>query len=156
MKQALVAVVAGTLFGWILARGGLTDYDVMMGLFRLDNLHVAGVMGIGIGLSAVGLFALRRTQPTPPLGERIAIAPKPWPRGLIPAGLLFGTGWALTGACPGPAFTQLGEGKLGALATVGGMLLGTWLYGVRQRTTAVAAVTPTRTAAERQPVAGHA
>jgi hypothetical protein len=62
-------------------------------------------------------------------GAVAELRPKPWSRGLVPGGLLFGAGWALTGACPGTALAQVGEGKLIALVSIIGMLVGTYLYG---------------------------
>lgn len=144
-RRTLVPLLAGTVFGWLLSRGGLTDYDVMVGLFRLDNLHVGGVMGVAIALNAIGFWALRRAQVHPPLGDRLELERKGWPKGLIAAGLVFGAGWALTGACPGPALTQLGEGKLGAAATIAGIFFGTWLFGWQRSRPSVPASRPQTT-----------
>ncbi len=113
----------GLLFGFFLTRAGATDGDAIVGMFLLDDLHLAGVMGVAIGVAAVGLRVLRRA------GLVEAVAPKPMKPGLVVGGLLFGAGWALTGTCPGTGLAQLGEGRLLALFTVGGMLLGTALYG---------------------------
>ena len=112
----------GLLFGFVLTRVGATDYDTIARMFLLSDLHLMGVMGVAVVVAAVGLrlAARRARQPV--------IEPKPRKPGNLVGGLLFGAGWALTGTCPGTGLAQLGEGKLMALFTLAGILLGTALY----------------------------
>jgi uncharacterized membrane protein YedE/YeeE len=87
------------------------------------------VIGGAIATAALGLWILRRTGNLTVSGRPIKVRRKPWHRGAIWGGLLFGAGWALSGACPGTSLVQVGEGKLVALFTVVGILTGTYLYG---------------------------
>jgi len=119
----------GILFGFILSRAGVTDYDVIAGMFRLTDVHLFGVIGSAIGTAALGFWALRRAGNRTISGEPIDLRRKPWQRGAIWGGLVLGAGWALTGACPGTSLVQVGEGKLVALFTVAGILAGTYVYG---------------------------
>lgn len=119
----------GVLFGFVLSRARVTDYDTIASMFRLTDLHLFGVIGAAIPTAALGLWALRRAGNRTLAGGAADIRPKPWNRGAIWGGLLFGAGWALTGACPGTALAQVGEGKLIASFSVIGILLGTYLYG---------------------------
>lgn len=67
-------------------------------------------------------------------GEEIELQPKEFSKGLVIGGVIFGFGWALTGACPGPIYTQIGAGYLPIIITLISAIAGTWLYGaVRQR-----------------------
>jgi len=112
----------GGLFGFALSRAGATDYDRITDMFLLRDLHLVGVIAIAIGVAGLGFELFRRS-------ERASwLVPKPTRPGNLWGGLLFGVGWALTGTCPGTALSQVGEGKLTALATVAGILLGVQIY----------------------------
>ena len=82
----------GILFGFLLSRARATEYDVIVGMFRFTDLHLAGVMAVAIAVAAAGLYLLRRAK------AAIDFQPKPPHRWMWLAGLVFGTGWALTGA----------------------------------------------------------
>lgn len=132
MRLAFVA--AGAVFGFLLSRARATEYDAIIGMFLFQDLHLMGVIGVAIAVAAAGFWVLRRPDARALAGGgAIEFQRKPSHRWIFVAGLVFGTGWALTGACPGPALTQLGEGKLYAAATVAGILAGTYVYAwVRQ------------------------
>jgi uncharacterized protein len=121
--------VFGIVFGFVLSRARVTDYDVIAAMFRLVDFHLFGVIGSAIATAALGLWLLRRTGNTTIAGAPIEVRRKPWQRGAIWGGLLLGSGWALSGACPGTSLVQVGEGKVVALFTVAGILVGTYLYG---------------------------
>jgi uncharacterized protein len=136
----------GALFGFALSRARATDYDTIAGMFRLTDFHLVGVIGSAIATAAVGFWLLRRSGNRTATGQPIELGDKPWRPGAVWGGLTFGAGWALSGACPGTALAQVGEGKLVALVTVAGILGGTYIYGhVRSRLGTPAA--PARTVA---------
>lgn len=126
MRKSTQFLAFGLVFGFILSRVGATDYDTVTGMFLLSDLHLMGVIGMAVVVAGSGLFYWRRRaaegKPAP------TIKPKPVKPGLVLGALLFGAGWALTGTCPGTGLAQIGEGKLMALFTVGGILIGTTLY----------------------------
>lgn len=113
----------GVLFGFVLNRVGATEFDAIFDMFALRNLHLAGVMAVAIALLALAFRWLRAGARRTLQGEPIALVPKPMTPGLVWGALLFGVGWALSGACPGTALAQVGEGKLAALATVAGIFV---------------------------------
>lgn len=130
MKQ-VITLLFGALFGFFLSRSRATDYEAILGMFRLKDFHIAGVMAVGIATAALGLWIVRGTGRSTSLsGDPMSLAKKPSHAWLLPAGILFGVGWALTGACPGTALGQLGEGKLYGGFTVLGMLVGTLAFGL--------------------------
>ena len=130
--------IFGVLFGFVLSRGGVTDYDTIAGMFRLTDLHLFGVIGGAIGTAAIGLWLIRRGGSRTITGDAVEVRRKPLQPGVFAGGLVLGAGWALSGACPGTSLVQVGEGKLLAVFTVAGIVLGTYAFGrVRSvRTTA--------------------
>lgn len=124
-----IFAIFGVLFGFTLSRARVTDYDTIGAMFRLADLHVMFVIGAAIATAALGLWVLRRTGNLTASGRPIEMRKKPWHQGAIWGGLVFGVGWALSGACPGTSLVQVGEGKLIALFTVAGIVLGTYGYG---------------------------
>jgi uncharacterized membrane protein YedE/YeeE len=86
------------------------------------------VIGVAIVSAGASLLLLRRPGARTLTGESLRLVGKPFASGLFLGGIVFGVGWALSGACPGTALAQLGEGKLYALATIAGITLGTWIF----------------------------
>lgn len=126
----LLYLLFGAAFGFALSRARATDYDTILAMFRGRDLHLAGVMAVAIVTSAIGLWIVRRGGTRRAvIGAPIDIQPKSFHRSLLPAALIFGVGWGLTGTCPGTALAQLGELKTYALFTVAGILAGTYVYG---------------------------
>ncbi len=127
MRNRVLLFVLGLAFGFILVRAGATDPDAIAGMFLFTDLHLVGVIGTAIVVAGVGFHLLRRRAAhDPPLAQ--ALAPKPYKPGLIAGSLLFGTGWALTGTCPGTGLAMVGEGRLMGLFTVAGIFAGSGLH----------------------------
>jgi hypothetical protein len=91
-------LACGAAFGFLLSRARVTDYDTMLAFFRFQDLHVGGVMIVAIGVAAVGLALVHRYAGRAAIGCPIELAAKPMARGLFAFGLVFGVGWALSGA----------------------------------------------------------
>ncbi|HLV67299.1 MAG TPA: DUF6691 family protein [Polyangiaceae bacterium] len=128
-------VLFGIAFGFVLSRAGATSYATIADMFTFRDLHLMGVIGVAVGLSAIGFAFIRRRGAQSVSGAPITLARKPMGAGVIPGSLLFGVGWALAGACPGTVLAQLGEGRVPALATLFGILVGTALAGRLERRT---------------------
>lgn len=125
MRRMVEFGLFGLLFGFVLSRVGATDYDAILGMFLLTDLHLMGVIGVAVVVLGVGLRLWKRVVPA---GGAPNMDPKPFKPGLPLGAILFGAGWALTGACPGTALSQVGEGKVVALFSVAGIFLGTALH----------------------------
>jgi len=121
------ALLFGIGFGFVLSRIGATNHDAISSMFLLQDLRLAGVMLVAIGVSALGFLLVRRVRLTSLRGTPIVLTAKPFNRWLPLGSLMFGVGWSLSGACPGTALAQVGEGRLSALATVAGILLASFL-----------------------------
>lgn len=124
-------LLAGVWFGVVLTKAEIISWYRIQEMFRFQSLHMYLIIGSAIAVAALSLRLVRRYHPTALSGEKIEIAPKSWGRGVrYPAGgVLFGAGWALTGACPGPLYALVGSGVTVVLTVILAALLGTWSYG---------------------------
>jgi len=129
----------GGLFGFLLSRAGATTYDFYAKLFLFQHFQLLWVIMTAVVVGIAGVLLLKKLQPHSVLGRQpLSLQGKPYTKTLLPGSLIFGMGWGLAGACPGTVLAMLGEGKLGALFTVLGILGGVYLHGVqmsRRRTT---------------------
>lgn len=100
-------------------------------MFRFDSFHMYGIIGSAVVLGAVGTFQIKKRKIKALDGNMIQFSSKEMSmvRYLL-GGILFGLGWALVGACPGPMFVLLGAGYLPILIVIFGALFGTFTYGV--------------------------
>ena len=109
----------GLLMGFGLSRIGFSDFGEVHRMFTFQDFRLLSTFAGAVALVAIGLRSIK---------NRTSFRPRAIHKGTIAGGILFGVGWALTGACPAIAVVQLGEGRLPALLTLGGILFGTWLY----------------------------
>ena len=126
--MTLLYVVLGTAFGFILSRSGAADYQFIQQMFLFTSFQLYGIIGTAVALTLPGLFLLKKHGRTI-TGKPIAIDLKPFNRGNVVGGVLFGVGWSIAGVCPGPIVVNIGEGKFYALATLAGALTGAALLG---------------------------
>jgi len=124
----LIYLTLGTLFGIILTKSEVISWFRIQEMFRFQSFHMYGVIGSAILVGMVSIQLLKRLRLRSMTGELIAIADKKFNHGSWIGGFLFGLGWALTGACPGPLFAQLGSGLGSAAVLILAALAGTWTY----------------------------
>jgi uncharacterized membrane protein YedE/YeeE len=128
LVQSLAVLLIGVLFGVVLTKAEVISWFRIQQMFRFEAAHVYLVMTSAIVVAALSLLLLKRFQLKSLQGEAIKIKEKPYQKGVIFGGLLFGMGWAITGACPGPIYAQLGSGEALALITFAGAFAGSYLY----------------------------
>ncbi len=126
--MTLTYLILGTVFGFILSRSGAADYGFIQGMFLFSEFQLYGIIGVAVLITAPGIWLIKRRGRTL-LGQRVAIETKPFHRGNVVGGILFGIGWSLAGMCPGPILVNIGEGKIYALAALAGALVGAGLLG---------------------------
>ncbi len=120
----------GVVFGFTLSRAGASEYDYIHSMFTGRDLHLAFLMGTAIAVGAIGMLLLRWAGNRTLDGEPIDPKFKSLNWGNVTGGMVFGLGWGLAGACPGTVLAQLGEGKVIAMFTVSGLLLGTYVFAL--------------------------
>jgi uncharacterized protein len=125
-------LVSGVLFGILLVKSEVISWFRIQEMFRLQSFHMYGVIGSAIGVGMISVWLIRKFNVRTIDGEPIQMQPKPFHKGVIYGGLLFGCGWAFTGACPGPLFAQIGTGATVIIITLLSAIAGTWVYGLLQ------------------------
>lgn len=128
LVQSLTVLLVGMAFGIVLTKSEVISWFRIQSMFRFEEAHVYLVMASAIAVGALSLWVLKRFQWKSLQGETIKLKEKPYQKGVIFGGLLFGMGWAITGACPGPIYAQLGSGEVLALITFAGAFAGSYLY----------------------------
>jgi uncharacterized membrane protein YedE/YeeE len=126
--RRLSYVCWGALFGFLLSRSGATSFARLHAMFLFEEFHMFGLIGTAIPVALLGFLAIRRLKARGALPAATRLPERRFFPGLVPGAVLFGIGWGLAGTCPGPAIVQVGEGRFVAVFTVGGILLGNWLY----------------------------
>lgn len=124
----------GTFLGVLFMMSEVASWFRIQEMFRFQSFHMYGIIGSAVVVAAISVQLIKRFNLRTLNGEPIRLSPKEWGSSRIPAarywigGTLFGLGWALLGACPGPMFALLGGGiSIIALAIVAAMA-GTWAY----------------------------
>ena len=120
----------GILFGIILIKSEVGSWWRIQEMFRLQNFHMFGVIGSAIATGMLSIFLIKKFKIKTIDGNPIVIEPKKFQKGNIYGGLLFGFGWAMTGACPGPLFALVGNGVFVVIVTLLSAILGTKVYGM--------------------------
>ncbi len=122
-------LVVGILFGIVFVKAEVISWFRIQEMFRLQSFHMFGIIGSAVAVGMLSVFLIKKFGIKTIYGEPIVIHPKEFNKGQIYGGLLFGFGWAITGACPGPLFAQIGTGATAILITLLSAIAGTWVYG---------------------------
>lgn len=125
LKYALV----GMVFGAVFVKAEIISWFRIQEMFRLQSFHMYGVIGTAVVVGAISVWIIKRFKIRAWTGEEIEFHDKKFNKGQIIGGTIFGLGWALTGACPGPLFAQIGTGALVVGVTLLSAVAGTWVYG---------------------------
>lgn len=123
-------LAAGIIFGIVLTKAEVISWFRIQEMFRLQSFHMYGVIGSAVVVGVISVWILKHFNIKTIGGESIKIQPKRFDKGQIIGGLIFGAGWALTGACPGPLFAQIGTGATVVIVTLLSAIAGTWVYGL--------------------------
>jgi uncharacterized membrane protein YedE/YeeE len=119
----------GILFGIVLVKGQVISWFRIQEMFRLQSFYMYGVIGTAVAVGMISVLLIKKFNIKTIYGEPIEFHKKKFNKGQVYGGLLFGFGWALTGACPGPLFAQIGTGALAVIVVLLSAIAGTWVYG---------------------------
>lgn len=122
-------LVLGIFFGFIFIKAEVISWFRIQEMFRLQSFHMYGIIGSAILVAMISIFIIKKFNIKTIYGEEIIFHKKKFNKGQIYGGLIFGFGWALTGACPGPLFAQIGTGATVVAVTLFSAIAGTWVYG---------------------------
>ena len=122
-------LIVGILFGIVFVKSEVISWFRIQEMFRLESFHMYGIIGSAVIVGIISVFLIKKLNIKTIYGEPIKIAPKSFNKGQIYGGLIFGFGWAITGACPGPLFAQIGTGATVIIVTLLSAIAGTWVYG---------------------------
>lgn len=122
-------IILGVLFGIVFTKAEVISWYRIQEMFRLQSFHMYGVIGSAVVTGMISIQLINRFGIKTISGEKINIPKKEFRKGQIIGGFIFGLGWAITGACPGPLFAQIGSGYSVVLVTLISAIAGTWVYG---------------------------
>lgn len=122
-------LIGGVLFGIVFVKAEVISWFRIQEMFRFQSFHMYGIIGTAILVGGISVWLIKKFNVKTMYGETITISPKKFNKGQIYGGLIFGFGWAITGACPGPLFAQIGTGALVIVITLLSAIAGTWVYG---------------------------
>lgn len=123
-------LIAGFLFGIVMAKSEAISWYRIQEMFRFQSFHMYGIIGVAVILGVVGVYFIKKMKLRDFQGNPIMFYPKDrsYPRYLI-GGSIFGMGWALSGACPGPMVVNIGFGFLTMTIVFVFAIVGTYIYG---------------------------
>ena len=129
--KALKFIFIGILFGIVMTKSEAISWYRIQEMFRFQSFHMFGIIGTAVAIGIIGVYLIKKYKLKDIEGQLIVIPTKDkgWKRALF-GGIIFGLGWALTGACPGPMFINVGAGYLVMLLVIFGAVLGTYIYGI--------------------------
>ena len=129
--KTLKYLITGIAFGIIMFKSEAASWFRIFEMFQFNSFHMYGIIGSALATGVIGIQLIKRLKLKSFSGEEIIIPPKAkgWKNYLF-GGILFGLGWGLAGACPGPIFTLIGAGFLPLILVLAFAVLGTFVYGV--------------------------
>ncbi|CAA9198869.1 DUF6691 family protein [Flavobacterium collinsii] len=123
-------LVVGIFFGIVFVKAEIISWFRIQEMFHLQSFFMYGVIGSAVAVGLISVQIIKKFNIKTIQGEKIEIQPKTFSKGQIYGGLMFGFGWAITGACPGPLFAQIGTGVTVIVVTLVSAIFGTWVYGL--------------------------
>ncbi len=123
-----VFIVLGIVFGIVLTKSEVISWFRIHDMFLFKEPYMYLIIGSAVVVGIISVQILKRLKIKSLNNEDLNFNGKEFHKGFVIGGLLFGIGWAITGACPGPIFAQIGTGAYPAIFTLIGAVLGAYLY----------------------------
>lgn len=124
----IIYTFLGALFGIVLTKSEVISWFRIHNMFLFKEAHMYLIIGSAILTGALSIIILKKLSSTSVIKKEMDFKGKDEHKGTILGGLLFGVGWAITGACPGPIFAQIGAGEYAAFSTLAGAIVGAAVY----------------------------
>lgn len=124
----LFVLLIGIYLGILFVKSEVARWERVHHMFLFREAHMYLIIGVAIGVAMISMWVIKRFEMKSIDGVPIRYQPKPFHAGVIIGGMMFGAGWAITGACPGPIYAQIGSGEWMSLVTLAGAMLGMFCY----------------------------
>ena len=124
-------LLVGIIFGIVMSKAEIISWYRIYEMFKFQSFHMYGIIGSAVVLGMISMYFFKKKVVKTFEGNDIHVTAKK--KGLIRnlfGGILFGLGWALAGACPGPMFVLIGKGVISILVVIFGATLGAFFYGL--------------------------
>lgn len=124
-------LLVGIFFGIVLVKSEAVSWYRIYEMFKFQSFHMYGIIGSAVILGAVSIWAIKKLKMKSTEGKEIYLQPKE--KSIVRyilGGSIFGLGWALAGACPGPMYILFGTGVYSMLIVIAAAVLGTFIYGI--------------------------
>lgn len=128
ITQLLSTLLIGTFFGIVLVKSEVVSWFRIQQMFLFQEAHMYLIIASAIVVGAISLYLIKRFEAKTVEKQPIIVKGKPFTKGTVIGGIIFGMGWAITGACPGPIYAQIGSGEMAAVVTFVSALAGMYLY----------------------------
>ncbi|RYY37830.1 MAG: YeeE/YedE family protein [Sphingobacteriaceae bacterium] len=129
--RSLKFILVGIVFGIVMSKSEAVSWYRIQEMFRFQAFHMYGIIGTAVAIGIIAVYLIKKYNVRDNAGHLVAFHNKaPGRTKYIAGGIIFGLGWALTGACPGPMFVLVGHGLISLLIVIIGALAGTFMYGV--------------------------
>ncbi|QEG23733.1 DUF6691 family protein [Mariniblastus fucicola] len=125
-----MSLLVGTYFGIVLTKSEVVRWQRVHDMFLFKEAHMYLIIGVGVVVAMISMLIIKSQRAKTIEGEPIVYKPKPFHKGVVIGGMLFGAGWAITGACPGPIYAQIGAGAWLGWVTLAGAMIGMYLYAM--------------------------
>jgi uncharacterized membrane protein YedE/YeeE len=123
-----ISLLVGTYFGIVLTKSEVVRWQRVHDMFLFNEPHMYLIIGVGVVVAMVSMLIIKSMQAKTIEGQPIEYKPKPFHKGVVIGGTIFGAGWAIAGACPGPIYAQVGAGAWMGLLTLAGAMVGMFMF----------------------------
>ena len=124
----LFVLLIGAYLGILFIKSEVARWQRIHDMFLFREAHMYLIICVAIVVAMISMLVIKKFEVKSIDGKLITYKPKPYHTGVIVGGMLFGAGWAITGACPGPIYAQIGSGEWMALLTLAGAMFGMFSY----------------------------
>lgn len=126
----IASIILGITFGFILTKSEVISWFRIQKMFQFEEPYMYLIIGTAVIVGIISIQILKRFNLKSIAKEDLDYSGKVLNKGTIIGGVIFGIGWAITGACPGPIFAQIGTGEYAAVSTLIGALSGSYLFNL--------------------------
>jgi uncharacterized membrane protein YedE/YeeE len=123
-------LLIGTFFGVVMTKSEVVRWQRVHDMFLFREPRMYLIIGSAVFVAMISMLVIKAWKLNDLDGKPIQYTPKPFHKGVVIGGMIFGAGWAITGACPGPIYSQIGAGEWMAWFTLAGALAGMYLYAM--------------------------